>query len=315
VTVPLVVDTDPGVDDAFALALAAASPEVHLLAVTTVFGNVAADITAANARRVLGLLGRPEVPIGRGAAEPLVHPVPESASLVHGEDGLGGRADAFGEPGAPVVDRALDVLVAVLESSPEPVVLAAIGPLTNVALLLAVRPDLAPRIRRIVIMGGALGRGGNVTPVAEFNVHSDPEAAHRVLAGSTVPTTLVPLDLTHRCAVDERWLRALAVTGPIAEVLTGSSDHYLAHYHRTSGVRAVPLHDAIAMLEAVAPGSLRTTPLPIEVDTSTGPARGAVLADRRRASEDGPRRRVDVALDADVDAVRDALLDRLSAAG
>ncbi len=147
-------------------------------------------------------------------------------------------------------------------------------------------------------------------------MHSDPEAARRVLAGSTVPTTLVPLDITHRCAVDERWLRSLAVAGPIAEVLTGTSEAYLDHYHRSSGVRAVPLHDAVAMLEAVVPGSLRTTALPVEIDTSTGPARGAVLADRRRASARGPgRRRVDVALDADVDAVRAALLDRLSAAG
>lgn len=311
--VPLVVDTDPGVDDAFALAVAASAPEVDLLAVTTVFGNVAADITTANARRVLALLGRPDVPVGRGAAQALVHPAPESAVRIHGDDGLGGNADSFGEPGLPVVERAFDTLVSVLETSAEPVVVAAIGPLTNVALLLAVRPDLADRIRRIVIMGGAVGVGGNITSAAEFNLRSDPEAARRVLAEATVPTTLVPLDVTHRCAVDEAWLDTLALTGPVAEVLTGTRGTYLDHYRRALGIAAVPLHDAIAMLEAVAPGSLRTTALPVEIDTSAGPGRGAVLADRRLARSDAGHT-VDVALDADVDAVRAALLDRLSAA-
>lgn len=314
-TVPLIVDTDPGVDDAFALAVAASAPEADLLAVTTVFGNVSGEITAGNARRVLALLGRPDVPIGRGADRPLVHPALESAVRIHGEDGLGGQADAFGAPGPPVLDRALDVLVAALESSPEPVVVAAIGPLTNIALLLAVRPDLAPRIRRIVIMGGAVAVGGNITSAAEFNLRSDPEAARRVLAEPLVPTTLVPLDLTHRCAVDDAWLDALALTGHIAEVLTGTRGTYLDHYRRALGVAAVPLHDAIAMLEAVAPGSLHTTALPVEIDTSAGPGRGAVLADRRRTAPEAPGRPVDVALDADVDAVRSALLDRLSAAG
>jgi pyrimidine-specific ribonucleoside hydrolase len=314
--IPLIIDTDPGVDDAYALALALTDSDVDVLGVTTVFGNVPLDITTGNAQRILGLLNRLDVPLGRGAARPLVHPAPESAVLVHGADGLGGRAESFGEPGAVDVRPAFDVMVEALESATEPVVVAAIGPLTNVALLLAVRPDLTDRIRRIVVMGGAVSVSGNITPVAEFNLMCDPEAARRVLVEETVPVTLVPLDLTHRCTVDEAWLERLSVTGPIARVLTGTRDTYLEHYRLALGVSAVPLHDAVAVLEAISPDTLTTTTLPLEIDTSAGSGRGAVLADRRRLRPEPPEYRpVDVALDADLESLRASLLDRLSRAG
>ena len=313
--VPLIVDTDPGVDDAYALTVALTDPEVDVLAVSTVFGNVPVDTTTGNARRLLGLLDRLDVPLGQGAARPLVHPAPESAVLVHGHDGLGGRAEDFGEPGDVEVRRAVDVMAEALETSAEPVVVAAIGPLTNVALLLAVRPDLVDRIRRVVVMGGAVSVSGNITPVAEFNLRCDPEAARRVLVEEAVPVTLVPLDVTHRCTVDEVWLERLSITGPIARVLTGTRDTYLEHYRQALGVSEIPLHDAVAVLEAIRPGTLATSALPLEIDTSTGPGRGAVLADRRRLRPDPPAYRpVDVALDADVDTVRTSLLDRLSRA-
>lgn len=310
--IPLIIDTDPGVDDAYALTLALTEPEVDLLAVSTVFGNVPVDSTTGNAARILGLLHRPDVPLGRGAARPLVHPAPESAVHIHGHDGLGGRAADFGEPAGVPVRRALDVMVEALESSADPVVIAAIGPLTNVALLLAVRPDLADRIARVVVMGGAVSVSGNITAVSEFNLRCDPEAARRVLVEEAVPVTLVPLDLTHRCTVDEGWLDRLALAGPIARVLTGSRETYLQHYRKALGVSEIPLHDAVAVLEAIVPGTLRTTRLPLEIDTSTGFGRGAVLADRRLHRPDpAAARPVDVALDTDVDALRSALLDRL----
>ena len=309
----LVIDTDPGVDDAYAICLTAASPEVDLRAVTTTYGNVDLATTTDNARLLLGMLGRTDVPLGRGAERPLIHPVPHRAADVHGDDGLGGVADRFGPLGPEPVGRAQDLLAVTLEDAPAPVTLAAIGPLTNVALLLATRPDLADRIARLVVMGGSIGIGGNVSPAAEFNVWSDPEAARRVLVEESVPTTLVPLDLTHRIAVDGAWLDALAATGPVGAALAATRRDYPTGDEANRGRPSVALHDAVALLEAIVPGTLTTTPLALEVDTSLGPGRGGVIADRRGRAA-GPGRTVDVALDADPDAVRAALLDRLGRA-
>lgn len=306
---PLIVDTDPGVDDAYAITLAARAPEADLRAVTAVFGNVDLSTTTANARRLLGMLGRGDVPLGVGAARPLIHPTTRRAADVHGDDGLGGVADRFGPPGPEPVGRALDVVASVLESSPDPVVLAAIGPLTDVALLLATRPDLAERIGRLVVMGGSVGIGGNVSAAAEFNVWSDPEAARRVLVEERVPTTLVPLDVTHAVTVDGAWLGELAASGPVGAALAATRHVY--GRGEALGVDRVPIHDAVALLEAVAPGSVATVPLELEVDCSLGPARGTVLADRRGRAPWG--RTVDVATPdgTDVDGVRAALLGRL----
>ncbi|HEY0637340.1 MAG TPA: nucleoside hydrolase [Pseudonocardiaceae bacterium] len=310
--IPLVIDTDPGVDDAVALLTALGSPEAELLAVTTVFGNVDLATTTVNAGRLLALGGRPDVPVGMGADRPLVHPQPYRAAEWHGDDGLGGYAGTLPPPAAPVDPRgAVGLLADVLRTAPEPVTIAAVGPLTNIALLLAVHPELAPRIGRLVVMGGALS-GGNTTPAAEFNIWSDPEAARRVLVEERVPTTLVPLDLTTRSWVDVAWLDTLAAAGPRGATLASVIEHYRARYRTTYGRDGVVLHDAIAVLEAVVPGILRTTPLPLEVACDHGPARGAVLADRSPPAD--AARLVDVALDADLDTVRAEVLRRITAA-
>ncbi|GAA4887771.1 nucleoside hydrolase [Actinomycetospora straminea] len=302
---PLVIDTDPGVDDAYAIALAARHAAADLRAVTAVFGNVDLATTTTNARRLLGMLGRGDVPLGVGAERPLIHPVTQRAADVHGDDGLGGVADRFGPLGPEPAGRALDVIADVLETAGEPVVLAAIGPLTDVALLLATRPDLAERIGRLVVMGGSIGIGGNVSAGAEFNVWSDPEAARRVLVEERVPTTLVPLDLTHVVTVDRAWLEALAASGPVGEALAATRTVY--GRGEALGADRVPIHDAVALLEAIEPGTLATVPLEVEVDTSLGPCRGMVLADRRGRAPLG--RTVDVALPegTDVDGVRRSL--------
>ncbi len=309
---PLIIDTDPGVDDAVALLLACASPEVDLRAVTTVFGNVPLPATTRNARRLLALAGRPDVPVGAGAARPLVHQQAERAEQWHGGDGLGGRAEHLPDPTAPPDRRsAVELAAAVLRDATEPVTVAAIGPLTNVALLLAVHPGLAPRIGRIVWMGGSLG-AGNTTGAAEFNAHCDPEAAHRVLTQAEVPVTMVPLDLTLRCPAGPEWVTALGSAGPRGHELAEILAHYRAAFRTRYGRDVVALHDAVAVLETIVPGSLRTTALPLRVACDLGPARGATVPDHR-PDADGPP--VQVALDADVDPMLAAVLERLSRLG
>ncbi|TDV54066.1 nucleoside hydrolase [Actinophytocola oryzae] len=310
----LIIDTDPGIDDAYAIALACASPEVELIGVTTVFGNVGLADTTRNALRVLALCGREDVPVAAGADRPLVQPHPHLAVHVHGEDGLSGLADTLPEraTGLAGVD-AVSMLVRLLEESSEPVVIAPIGPLTNIALLLAAHPGVRSKIERLVVMGGGID-GGNVTAAAEFNVWSDPEAARRVLVEESVPVTLVPLDLTTRCAVDGAWLDRLGTSGAVGETLVRMSGTYREHYQQALGRDGIVIHDAVAVAEAVRPGILRTTRMPVDVDCGLGPSRGMTIGDRRdhRVRIYEAPREIDVALDADLDEVRAFLGSRLA---
>ncbi|HJQ44765.1 MAG TPA: nucleoside hydrolase [Amycolatopsis sp.] len=317
-TTSLIIDTDPGVDDAFAISLAALSDDVDLLGVTTVFGNVPLEATTRNALRVLELCGRSDVPVAAGAARPLVHPQAARAGHIHGTDGLSGRSAALPEPKrAAEPGGAVRLLVSLLEQANEPVTIAPIGPLTNIALLLAAFPQVRDKIARIVIMGGAMNHG-NTSAAAEFNIWSDPEAARRVLVEEDVPCVLVPLDMTHRCAVDTGWLGKLAGGGPIGAALEALTPDYLASYRKSLGWGGIVVHDAVAVAEAINPGILRTEAFPVDVDCTFGPGRGATLVDRRsvglRGEGEGAvaRGTVQVAVDADLDGLRDFLLSRLA---
>ncbi|MBP2366265.1 nucleoside hydrolase [Pseudonocardia parietis] len=305
---PLIIDTDPGVDDAVALVLALRSPEVDVRAVVAAFGNVGPERTLDNAGRILALAGREDVPLGAGAEQPLVHRRALRAGHVHGDDGLGGRAAHLPEPVAPHPGSGIALMARVLEETREPVTIASIGPLTDTALLLAAHPGLAERIERIVVMGGAIG-GGNITGAAEFNVHADPEAAHRVLTQDRVPVALVPLETTLGCAAGPEWIAALTGAGPVCAELAAMIAPYYGYYRDRYGRDAVALHDAIALLECVAPGSLAATPIPLGVDTGFGPARGATVPYRAPDATTPP---VDVLSAPDVPAVLDAVLARLA---
>lgn len=310
----LIIDTDPGIDDTYALALACQSPDVDLIGVTTVFGNVGLANTTRNALRVLALCGREDVPVAAGADRPLVHPHAHRARHVHGEDGLSGLSDTLPERKKGLVGTdAVALLVKLLDEAPEPVTIVPIGPLTNIALLLAAHPSIQSKIARLVIMGGGIN-GGNMTAAAEFNIWSDPEAARRVLVEESVPVTLVPLDMTTRCSVDGAWLDRLAASGPLGSTLVKLTAAYRSHYKVSLGHDGAVIHDAVAVAEAIRPGLLRTTRMPVEVDCGQGPARGQTIGDRRVSPprpEEVPRA-IDVALDADLDEVRAFLLSRLS---
>ncbi|MEW2501304.1 nucleoside hydrolase [Amycolatopsis sp. NPDC047767] len=308
----LIIDTDPGVDDAFAIALAAVSADVELLGVTTVFGNVPLTSTTANARRLLQLCDRPDVPVAAGASRPLVHLGKRGSSHVHGNDGLSGHAGSLPEATRPLESLdAVGLMVSLLEASDEPVTIAPIGPLTNIAAVLAAHPGIKSKISRIVLMGGGVARG-NSTAVAEFNVWADPEAARRVIAEDDVPCVMVPLDLTHRCAVDSAWLAKLAASGPLGRTLEGLTPDYLAHYRQVLGYDGIVMHDAVAVAEAISPGILQTETYPVDIDVTAGPARGMTLVDRRAVPVNPTGRPIEVAVDTDLDGLREFVLSRLA---
>jgi purine nucleosidase len=238
----IIIDTDPGQDDAVALLLAAASPELELLGVTTVAGNVPLPLTTRNARVVLDLAGRADVPVCAGADRPLEVDL-VTAEHVHGKTGLDGVA--LPEPSrAPDPRHAVDFIVQTLREQPAgSVTLCPLGPLTNIALALRRAPDISGRIARIVLMGGGFFEGGNVTPAAEFNLYVDPQAAHEVFT-SGVPITMAPLDVTHQVLTTEARIAALrALPNRVGPVVAAWMEFFERYDEAKYGQDGGPLHD------------------------------------------------------------------------
>jgi pyrimidine-specific ribonucleoside hydrolase len=261
----IIIDCDPGHDDAVALMLALASEEVELLGVTTVAGNQTVERTTENAIRVLDHVGPPGIPVSAGAGRPLVREL-QVAADVHGDTGLDG-ADLPPPTRQEGSAHAIDWIASAVFSSRSPVTLVATGPLTNVALLLARYPELEGRLERIVFMGGAIGEG-NITPAAEFNVWVDPEAARRVFS-SSVDLTMVGLDVTHRALLTSTHLESLAALGNEAgRLLAGMYGFYLPVHEKRYGWSGAPVHDAVALAHVIDPGLLTTASCGVRVDTS-----------------------------------------------
>jgi purine nucleosidase len=272
----LLIDTDCGIDDAVALWWAATRPDVELVGLTTVFGNVGLDEAAANAWRILELAGRPTVPIGLGAATPFgPAPVLRRADFIHGTDGVG---DTGRRP------TAVSLLHRVVRESPGEVVVVTIGPLTNVAEAIAADPTWAPGVARLVVMGGAIECPGNALPMAEANIAHDPVAAATALAAPWAePPLLVGLDVTHRATVTAD-LVALAHEGrsPAGTDLADLLDVYRRFGGTFCAPGEFPCHDALAVMAAVRPGLVDGPVLPTAVQTGAGPALGMTVADRRQ---------------------------------
>ncbi|AUZ75828.1 MULTISPECIES: pyrimidine-specific ribonucleoside hydrolase RihA [Aeromonas] len=275
---PVILDCDPGHDDAIALILALASPELKVLAVTTSAGNQTPDKTLNNALRILTLLGRDDIPVAAGAPKPLAREL-IIADNVHGESGLDGPKlpdPAF----APVAMTALELMAKCLRESPEPVTLVPTGPLTNIALLLAAHPELKAKIARIVLMGGAAG-AGNWTPAAEFNIYVDPEAADMVFK-SGLPITMCGLDVTHEAQVmDEDIARVRAITNPVAQCVAGLLDFFMI-YHRDPkwGFAGAPLHDPCTIAWLLAPALFHGVECRVDIETGGTHTSGMTVVDR-----------------------------------
>lgn len=287
---PIIIDCDPGHDDAIALILALASPKLNVLAVTTSAGNQTPDKTLRNALRVLTLLGRHDIPVAGGAPKPLLRKL-IIADNVHGESGLDGPA--LPEPGfAPQALTAVELMAKTLRASTEPVTLVPTGPLTNIALLLSAHPELKAKIARIVLMGGSAGPG-NWTPAAEFNIYVDPEAAEMVFSAG-VPITMCGLDVTHAAQVmDEDIERIRAITNPIARTVAELLDFFMI-YHRDPkwGFIGAPLHDPCTIAWLLRPELFNGIECHVSVETQGQYTVGMTVVDRYRLSPHEPNAKV-----------------------
>jgi purine nucleosidase len=282
-TRPLIIDCDPGVDDAIALLLTLASPSLELLAITTVAGNVPVEITYANAHQICALVNRPNIPIYAGCSRPLVRS-PMFAADVHGENGLGGVV----LPDVPLQHReedAVDILIQHCRAHQQhPLTIAALGPLTNLAVALVKAPDIAQGIEQIVIMGGGIA-GGNVTPYAEFNFYVDPHAAHVVLT-SSIPITLIPLDLTHQVIATAQWRSQLQSSDSlVCRLVVQMLNHYGVQEQRDRGWNGPPLHDPCVIGYLLEPELFTTAPAMIEVELSNPDKLGQVICQWRSGND------------------------------
>lgn len=275
------MDCDTGVDDAIALLYLLADPDVELVGVTTVFGNVGAATAARNSLSVLDVAGRTGVPVAKGSERTLIGIEPELATQVHGNNGLGGVD--LGEPAESLSEKsAPELIVETARRRPGEVHLLATGPLTNLAVALALEPELPALLSGVTVMGGAALAPGNVTPAAEANVWHDPEAAHAVLSAPW-PLTLVPLDATMGEVMSEAQRLEMAASGSrVAQFAASVLDYYFDFYRSIYGEKCCACHDVLAA--GIAVGDIeaeRSMTVTVAVDTSFGPSRGATICDMR----------------------------------
>jgi len=289
----IIIDTDPGVDDALTFLLALASPEIQLEALTITQGNVTVEKGTRNALSVLELLNASHIPAAQGTSLPMVGPLLAS-DIVHGRSGLG-EAELPEPTTKPVSQHAIDYLIERFLAEPGEISLFAIGPLTNVALAIRKEPRFAEAVKELAIMGGAIREGGNITPQAEFNIYADPYAAH-VVFHSGIPITLIPLDVTHRCMLYAEQVQQLnqresAVTRFVAD----ATATYINFTKEKTGVGGCALHDPLTLATIIAPDLLTLEELYVDVDISSGLSMGSTFADFYRNT--GKPANMKVALD------------------
>ena len=306
-SIPVILDCDPGHDDAIALLLALASPEVELLGVTTVHGNQTLAKTTANALRVLDLAGRSDIAVAAGADRPLLREL-TVASHVHGDSGLDGPA-LPATSRAPLDEGAVEFMVRTIAASPEPVTLVPTGPLTNIALLL--ERTGGANVARIVLMGGSIAEG-NMTPAAEFNVWADPEAAAAVF-GAGIDTTMIGLDVTHRAVTTPALQERLRTTGATGSFVADLVDFFAVFHRETYGWDGAPIHDAVAAAHVIRPGIVTTIPCNVEVELESDLCRGRTVVDRWRRTDREPN--AQVGIDLDTGAFFELLIERIGRLG
>ena len=283
----IIIDTDPGQDDAVAILLALASPELEVAGITCVAGNVRLALTELNARKICELAGRPDMAVFAGCDRPIGRDL-VTAEHVHGKTGLDG-AD-LPVPTMPLQEaHAVDWLIETLRATPAgEITLCPLGPLTNIATALQRAPDIAPKIREIVLMGGGYFAQGNITPSAEFNIYVDPEAA-RIVFGAGVPLTVIPLDCTHKALTTRARVDAFQNLGNAVGAAVAGLTHFFERFDKEKyGSEGAPLHDPCVIAYLLQPDLFSGRHINVEIETGSPLTRGAMVADWWRVSGRAP---------------------------
>lgn len=304
----IIIDTDPGQDDAVAILLALASPEIDVLGITAVAGNVPVSLTAKNARKVCEVAGRPEVLVFAGCEKPMAHTL-ITAEHVHGVSGLDGIE--LPEPVMPLQKQhAVDFIIETLRSQPSgTVTLCPMGPLTNIATAFERAPDIMERVQEIVLMGGAYFEVGNITPAAEFNIYVDPEAADIVFK-SGVKLTVMPLDVTHKALVTQERLIPFKDMGHVGAVVIGWMDFFERFDIEKYGSAGGPLHDPTVIAYLINPDMFKGRFINVEIETGSELTRGMTVADWWGVTDRAPNAMF--MGDIDADAFFDLLTTRIA---
>jgi inosine-uridine nucleoside N-ribohydrolase len=269
----IIIDTDPGIDDAMAIFFALQSPELDVVGLTTVFGNAHVDLTTLNALRLLEIAGRADIPVAAGAANPIAVTFPGPSPEVHGHDGQG-NVDLPPPTAQPVKETAAEFLVEQIMAHPGEITLVPVAPLTNLGLALRLEPRIAQNVKEVVMMGGAAFVPGNITPAAEANTWNDADAADLVFAAQW-PITMIGLDVTHRVMMSRA--RALSygeIDTPMAQHVRRILPLYLDFYSKGRKIDGMYVHDSTAISYLLTPELFTTVEYPIMVDTSMGISRG-----------------------------------------
>jgi len=282
----IIIDTDPGQDDAVAILLALASPELEVLALTAVAGNVPLALTERNARIIIDLARR-ETPVYAGCDRPLQRKL-VTAEHVHGKTGLDGVALA--DPVLPLqAQHAVDYLIDTLRTHPPgSVTLCALGPLTNLATAFQRAPDIIPRVAEVVLMGGGYFEGGNITPAAEFNIYVDPEAA-AIVFRSGIPLVVMPLDVTHKALTSREWVEGMrSLATPVTRAVASWTDFFERFDTAKYGSEGAPLHDPCVIAYLIEPSLFHGRHINVEIETKGDLTLGMTVADWWRVTGRAP---------------------------
>ena len=316
----VIIDTDPGIDDAAALFLALTSPELSVEAITTVYGNGPVEICTQNTLRILNAAGRLEIPVYQGAARPLLRePTPGWASQVHGQDGLGNINYPRPAGHYPIAGRpaAVEIIERVM-ASPGEITMLALGRMTNLALAMSLEPGLAGSVAQIIVMGGAVAVPGNASPVASANLYEDPEAAS-ILYKSGAPLVQVGLDVCNQVEITSSQLLQIEQTGTAITGLLSAATPFLQSYYRSQNLLREPdrvrYNDLSAAAYAIDPTLFQAEEYPVTIETHSELARGQTVVDRRALGQDfdNESARVRVCLEVDAERLTSLFTQRICA--